>query len=107
MSRFEQLKIDNQLCHEVYSAANALTRFYNNHLKALKLTYPQYIVMLSLWEKDGVNIQAISDQTLFDSGTLTPLLQKLKTLGFIEILVDERDRRQKVIRVTRKGRNLE
>ena len=106
MTNFDQLRLENQLCHVIYSASNALARFYKPHLEKLDLTYPQYLVMLALWEEEGVNIHSISKLTFFDSGSLTPLIQKLKQKEFIEINPDPQDRRKKIIRLTKRGQQL-
>jgi DNA-binding MarR family transcriptional regulator len=106
MPNFDLLKLDNQLCHAIYSASNALARFYKPVLDELNLTYPQYLIMLALWEKDGINILSISKATFFDSGTLTPLLQKLKQKSLIEMKADESDGRSKIVQLSAKGRAL-
>lgn len=100
------LFLKNQLCHPIYSASNALQRVYKRILDPLGLTYPQYLIMMALWEQDGVNIQAITEATYLDSGTLTPLLQKLKANGFVEIKPLAEDRRNKLIHLTKKGAKL-
>lgn len=102
----EALFLKNQLCHPIYSAANALQRTYKRILDPLGLTYPQYLIMMALWEKDGVNIHAITEATYLDSGTLTPLLQKLKTKGLIEVKPLKEDRRNKLVHLTKKGAKL-
>lgn len=100
------LKISYQLCHPIYSAANALTRLYKPILKPLGITYPQYLILMVLWENDGINLNAISDSTYFDSGTLTPLIQKLKQKSLIRIEIDQNDRRNKIVFLTIKGQRL-
>ena len=103
---YENLKLKNQLCHPLYSASNALIRVYDPILKDLDLTYPQYLVMLSLWEEDEVNISRLSETTFFDSGSLTPLLKRLEDKGFIIIAAGREDKRQKLISLSRKGEKL-
>jgi DNA-binding MarR family transcriptional regulator len=103
MSNYDQLKLENQLCHAIYSASNALARFYKPVLDELGLTYPQYLIMLALWERDAINILSISKVTYFDSGTLTPLLQKLKQKGLIDMKADKADGRSKIVHLTSKG----
>jgi DNA-binding MarR family transcriptional regulator len=68
------LRLDNQICFAVYSAAHAFNRVYKPLLDRLSLTYPQYLVMLALWERDGVAVKDIGERLYLDSGTLTPLL---------------------------------
>ncbi len=104
--RNDYLKLDKQVCHSVYSAANALVRAYRPLLEPLDLTYPQYLVMLSLWENDGVNIKHISEHTRLDSGTLTPILKRLEQKQLLQRLASPEDERQKVITLTRAGKNL-
>lgn len=102
-----ELLLKNQLCHPLYSASNALQRVYKRILDPIGITYPQYLILMALWERDGVNIQVIGEGTYFDSGTLTPLLQKLKKKGLIEITPLAEDRRNKLVFLTKKGRKLE
>lgn len=101
-----ELMLKNQLCHPLYSAANALQRAYKRLLEPLDVTYPQYLILMALWEQDGVNLQAIGEATYFDSGTLTPLVQKLKDKQLIELKPMKEDRRNKLVVLTRKGRQL-
>jgi DNA-binding MarR family transcriptional regulator len=103
---YEKLKLKNQLCHALYSAANANIRTYEPYLKAIDLTYPQYLVMMALWEQDQISISQLSDLTYFDSGSLTPLLKRLDTKGLIKIAVAKDDLRRKVLHVTKKGERL-
>mgnify|MGYP001243230191 CR=1 FL=1 len=102
----DALFLKNQLCHPIYSASNALQRVYKRILDPLGITYPQYLIMMALWEQDGVNIHAITEATYLDSGTLTPLLQKLKAKGLIDIKPLAEDRRNKLIHLTKKGAKL-
>ena len=104
--KYERLELKNQLCHPLYSAANAIVRAYEPHLTSLDLTYPQYLVMLSLWEEDKVSITKISGDTFFDSGSLTPLLKRLADKGMISVKASKEDKRQKVVTLTSKGRLL-
>lgn len=87
------LALDKQFCFALYSASLAMTKAYKPLLDALGLTYPQYLVMLVLWQQDGCSVKHIGQQLLLDSGTLTPLLKRLETAGFIarrRSLIDER-----------------
>lgn len=103
---YDSLKLKNQICHPLYSVANTIVRNYDPHLKKLNLTYPQYLVMMSLWEEDKVAIKKISQDTFFDSGSLTPILKRLEDKGFIVIESSKNDLRQKVIILTKKGNEL-
>ena len=103
---YNNLKLKNQLCHPLYSAANAIVRAYDPHLKKLELTYPQYLVMMALWEEDKVSISKISEETFIDSGSMTPILKRLTEKKFITITTAKDDRRQKVVSLTKKGDRL-
>ena len=101
------LLLKNQLCHPLYSATNALLRAYKPLLESLKVTYPQYLILMALWESDEINIKEISERTLFDSGTLTPLINKLKTQGLVTIKPMPTDKRNKIVALTAKGQRLQ
>ena len=103
---YNKLKLENQLCHPLYSAANAIVRAYEPHLKKLDLTYPQYLVMMALWENDKVSISDISEVTFIDSGSMTPILKRLVDKKLLTITTFKEDRRQKVVGLTRKGEKL-
>ena len=79
----EALLLANQLCFAVYSTAHALNRVYKPLLDALGLTYPQYLVMLILWEREGPSVSEIGERLHLDSGTLTPLLKRLEAAGLV------------------------
>jgi DNA-binding MarR family transcriptional regulator len=100
------LRLDNQICFAVYSAAHAFNRVYKPLLDKLGLTYPQYLVMLVLWERDGVPVKVIGERLFLDSGTLTPLLKRLEAAGFIKRTRGTRDERQVLIALTPKGEAL-
>ena len=106
MAQNDFLKIGNQLCHPIYSLANALMRLYKPLLASLNVTYPQYLILMVLWEEDGINMHTVSERTYFDSGTLTPLIKKLKQKGLIQIEVNKADRRNKILFLTPKGHRL-
>ena len=100
-------KLDDQLCFALYATSNAVTRFYRPHLKALGLTYPQYIVMLVLWEHDGITVNALGTRLGLDSGTLTPLLKRLEGAGLIHRKRDKGDERRVLISLSEQGTSLE
>lgn len=100
------LDLDRQLCHSVYSCANALVRAYRPVLEPLGLTYPQYLVMMSLWERDGVSIRQLGEHTRFDSGSLTPILKRLEDKGWLRREPSRHDERQKTVVLTDAGREL-
>jgi DNA-binding MarR family transcriptional regulator len=100
------LLLDNQICFAVYSAAHAFNRVYKPLLDRLGLTYPQYLVMLVLWERDGVPVKQIGERLFLDSGTLTPLLKRLETAELVKRSRNAEDERQVLIALTPKGQAL-
>ncbi|MGH1471965.1 MAG: MarR family winged helix-turn-helix transcriptional regulator [Cellvibrionaceae bacterium] len=100
------LDLDVQVCHSLYSATNALIRAYRPLLEPLGLTYPQYVVMMSLWQKEGVSVKALSEHTRLDSGTLTPILKRLEKQQLLTRKIFEGDERQKRICLSSKGKKL-
>ncbi|HTV68371.1 MAG TPA: MarR family transcriptional regulator [Rhizobiaceae bacterium] len=89
----DQLTIDVMPCFAIYSAANAVTRFYRKTLDELGLTYPQYIVMMVLWETKGTTMKALSERLQLDSSTLTPLVKKLEERGLVHRSRSKKDER--------------
>lgn len=100
------LKLDNQICFAVYSTAHAFNRIYKPLLDQLGLTYPQYLVMLVLWERDDVPVKAIGERLFLDSGTLTPLLKRLEVAGLVRRTRSAEDERQVLIALTPRGHDL-
>lgn len=100
------LALDAQLCFALYSASLAMTKLYKPLLEPLGLTYPQYLVMLVLWEADGQPVSAIGERLTLDSGTLTPLLKRLEAAGLVQRLRDAADERRVLIQLTAEGRAL-
>lgn len=98
--------LGNQLCFAVYSTAHAFNRVYKPLLDRLGLTYPQYLVMLVLWERDDVPVKDIGERLFLDSGTLTPLLKRLEAAGLIKRTRSKDDERQVLIVLTSKGQAL-
>ena len=101
------LRLENQLCFAIYSASLAMTKLYRPFLLELNLTYPQYVVMMALWERDAITVSALGEQVALDSGTLTPLLKRLETLGFISRIRNPQDEREVHIRLTSAGAKLQ
>ena len=101
------LRLDNQVCFAVYSTAHAFNRVYKPLLDRLGLTYPQYLVMLVLWERDDVPVKEIGERLFLDSGTLTPLLKRLEAADLIKRTRSTQDERQVLIALTSKGRSLQ
>ncbi|MEZ8153169.1 MarR family winged helix-turn-helix transcriptional regulator [Vibrio splendidus] len=102
----DYLKLDNQVCFALYSASNAMSRAYQPLLKALDLTYLQYIVMMVLWEEKEINVKALGAKTHLDSGTLTPLLKRLEVKGYVLRTRSIEDERVRVITLTPAGVEL-
>jgi DNA-binding MarR family transcriptional regulator len=102
----ELLKLDNQLCFAVYSTSLAMTRLYKPLLEKLGLTYPQYLVLLVLWEADGLGVSEIGERLSLDSGTLTPLLKRLEANGLVARIRDAADERRVHVSLTAAGRKL-
>ncbi|KKM18622.1 hypothetical protein LCGC14_1663810, partial [marine sediment metagenome] len=75
--KYPQLKLDNQLCHRLYMASNSVVRAYRDALNALELTYPQYVVMMALWEEDKITIAQLLKKTAIDGGAMTQILKKM------------------------------
>lgn len=100
------LQLDSQLCFSLYSAQLAMTKVYRKLLADLGLTYPQYLVMLVLWEADGVTVSQIGERLFLDSATLTPLLKRLEAAGLVQRQRATEDERQVVVSLTAEGRAL-
>ncbi len=104
--RSEWLKLDHQLCFALYSASLAMTRLYKPLLEPLGLTYPQYLVLLVLWEGDGLTVGQLGQRLALDSGTLTPLLKRLEAAGLVQRLRDSADERRVLLQLSAAGRAL-
>lgn len=102
----KELTLDKQLCFALYGAAHAFTRAYKPLLTPLGLTYPQYLVMMALWETDDVPVKALGEKVGLDSGTLSPLLKRLEQAGHVARRRDAADERQVFITLTDTGRAL-
>ncbi len=100
------LLLDNQLCFALYSASLAMTKLYKPLLDELGLTYPQYLVMLALWEEDGPTVSRLGERLSLDSGTLTPLLKRLEAAGLVARIRDAQDERRVHVALTAAGRRL-
>lgn len=101
------LPLEQQLCFALYSAANAVVRLYRPLLQPFDLTYPQYIVMLALWQQDNISLGELGRLTLFDSGTLTPLVKKLEQKAWLRRVPSLQDERVKHVVLTTAGKALE
>lgn len=103
----EGLRLDNQMCFALYSASLTMTKAYKPLLKKFDLTYPQYLVMLVLWEQDKRTVSELGERLFLDSGTLTPLLKRLEALTFIARTRDAADERRVIVALTAAGRRLQ
>ena len=103
----EAMKLSSQLCFPLYAAARNVTGLYTPLLKPLGLTYTQYIVLLVLWEKDGVSVTEIGEKLMLDNGTLSPLLKKLEQAGYVVRQRSREDERGVVVSLTDAGRALQ
>lgn len=102
----DALALGQQLCFAVYSVAHAFNRTYKPLLEKFGLTYPQYLVLLALWQKDRMTVKGIGEELGLDSGTLSPLLKRLETAGFVSRIRDKGDERQVIVTLTQKGAAL-
>ncbi len=102
----QALLLENQLCFALYSTSLAMSKVYKPSLDELGITYPQYLVMLALWEADGLTVSEIGERLTLDSGTLTPLLKRLEVAGLVQRLRDTEDARCVLVRLTPDGRKL-
>ncbi|MBE7197755.1 MAG: MarR family transcriptional regulator [Parafilimonas terrae] len=102
----DPLLLDNQLCYALYAAAHRMTKSYRPLLERLGLTYPQYLVLLVLWEQDGVTVSEIGRRLRLDSGTLTPVLKRLESAGFLRRTRRQSDEREVEIALTQEGAAL-
>jgi DNA-binding MarR family transcriptional regulator len=100
------LTLDKQFCFSLYSASLAMTKTYKPLLEKIGLTYPQYLVMLVLWQQDGILVKDIGELLFLDSGTLTPLLKRMEAAQLVQRTRDAQDERQVRITLTPEGREL-
>lgn len=106
VSTDQALQLDHQLCFALYSASLAMTKLYKPLLDEMGLTYPQYLVLLALWEQDGQTVSELGQRLHLDSGTLTPLLKRMEAADWLSRLRDTADERRVLIRLTAAGRQL-
>jgi DNA-binding MarR family transcriptional regulator len=102
----DSLLLDQQLCFALYSASLAMTKLYKPLLESIGLTYPQYLVMLVLWENDGIPLRELAERLHQDSGALTPVVKRLEAEGHVRRQRDPEDERNLAIRLTETGRAL-
>ena len=103
----ERFKLDNQLCFRLYTASRLISQAYHPLLSEHGLTYPQYLVLLVLWEKDAQPVNDIAKRLFLETNTVTPLLQRMEKEGILTRKKGEKDARQMIVRLTRKGHGLQ
>jgi DNA-binding MarR family transcriptional regulator len=103
---YEQLKLENQLCFPLYAASRLVIQAYQPHLDKLGITYPQYLVLMVLWEKDGINVNEIASQLFLNTNTVTPVLKRMEAQGIVSRQRSEEDERKVIITLTPKGNQL-
>ena len=104
--QYEQLLLKNQLCFPLYACGRKIVGSYTPYLKPLGLTYTQYIVMMVLWEKESVNVGQLGEELHLDAGTLTPLLKRLESAGYITRQRSKEDERVTILALTKEGEKL-
>jgi len=103
----EELQLDRQICFRLYTAARLVTQVYTPMLSQLGITYPQYLVLMVLWEKDCQPVNDIAHRLLLETNTVTPLLQRMEKQGIVKRQRGEEDRRQQIVSLTERGRAME
>ena len=99
--------INQQMCFALYSASLSMTKVYKPLLSTLNLTYPQYLVLLVLWQQDKITVNTLAEQLFLDSGTLTPLLKRLEKNGYLTRQRATDDERRVIVTLTADGKSLE
>ena len=102
-----ELQLDNQICFRLYTASRLVTQAYTPLLNTLGITYPQYLVLMVLWEKDNQPVNDIAHRLVLETNTVTPLLQRMEKLGLVSRKKGEQDKRQQIVSLTPKGKQLE
>lgn len=104
--RYDSLKLENQLCFPLYACAKEVVRKYKPFLDGIDLTYTQYIAMMVMWDRKEVNVKELGEYLYLDSGTLTPVLKKLESKGYISRKRSKNDERNLVVKLTPSGEEL-
>ena len=103
---YEQLKLENQLCFPFYAVSRLIIRAYQDDLDALGITYPQYLVMMVMWEFEELSVIEIGEKLILNTNTVTPLLKRMETMDLITRIQSETDHRKVMIKLTDKGKNM-
>lgn len=106
MDKYESIKLENQLCFSLYATSREIIKLYKPFLDKFNLTYTQYVAMLVLWEDEKSTVKEIGKRLHLDSGTLTPLLKKIESMGLIKRYRDVNDDRVVIVELTKQGRLL-
>ncbi len=101
-----QLKLGNQICFPLYSASRLITKAYKPYLETMGLTYPQYLVLIVLWEKDGVSVNQITEKLLLNTNTISPLLKRMEKMELLQRNRSSKDERIVIVQLTGKGKQL-
>ncbi|MCU4162485.1 MarR family winged helix-turn-helix transcriptional regulator [Carboxylicivirga caseinilyticus] len=104
--KYDQLKLENQLCFPVYAASRLITREYQPYLDELEITYPQYLVLMILWEKDEMPVNDIAKKLILNTNTITPLLKRMETQGLVNRERSKEDERKVIVKLTEIGNEL-
>lgn len=104
--KYDQLKLESQVCFPVYTASRLITQEYQPYLSEMKITYPQYLVLLVLWEKDDIAVSDIARKLLLNTNTITPLLQRMEFQGILTRKRSADDDRKVIVGLTSKGKKL-
>ena len=104
--KYDQLKLDSQVCFPVYTASRLITQEYQPYLSKMKITYPQYLVLLVLWEKNEMPVNEIARRLLLSTNTITPLLQRMENQGILSRKRSPDDERKVIISLTSKGKKM-
>ena len=107
MEKDNSQKLENQLCFSLYAASRLVTKCYQPALSQLGLTYPQYLVLLVLWEQDSVPVATLAEKLQLQSNTLTPLLKRMQEMGLLDRVRSSKDERSVIITLTEKGRDMQ
>ncbi len=103
----DELKLDNQICFRLYSASRLITQAYTPMLTALGITYPQYLVLMVLWEKDNQPVNDIARRLILETNTVTPLIQRMEKQRLITRKQGDKDKRQQIVSLTLSGKEME
>lgn len=104
---YSKLKLDNQICHRLYMASNSVVRAYRDALNQLDLTYPQYVVMMALWEENKMSIAGLLNKTKIDGGAMTQILKKMADKQLLSVVIDKEDKRKRLVKLESHGLKLQ